>query len=320
MTMNKDDLLTLEAGGLTVRFLPSGDLYQATYGEKMINQWLSNSIDGSLNNIYLRIHDIEGIQAFPLLGVKSQSRVRKLDNRLVFEGEVATVRYQVMFTPTEQGIWFWDVKVEGNHRQIDLIYGQDIGIADAGAIRSNEAYLSQYIDHTVFEDEHSGYIVCSRQNQPQGGVFPYIQQGSLTKAVGYSTDGFQFYGLSYKETNKPECLTQGMLANEVYQYEFAYTALQSERIQLDGEARFVFYGLFKSDHPTNISTLEFSEEVLQAHKEYLSTAMRSDYLVRTLSLDVPYYSGYNTQVFVLQLAGMTSIVVLMGLPRHIKYL
>jgi len=88
-----------------------------------------------------------------------------------------------------------------------VIYGQDIGNADAGTVRSNEAYLSQYIDRTVFEDELNGYVVCSRQNQPQGGAFPYIQQGSLTKAVSYSTDGFQFYGLSYKETNEPACLT-----------------------------------------------------------------------------------------------------------------
>ncbi|AOZ93698.1 GH36-type glycosyl hydrolase domain-containing protein [Paenibacillus crassostreae] len=267
MVSKNDDLLTLEVGSLTFRFLSSGDLYQATYGGLMINQWLSNSIDGSLNNIYLRLHDDElGIQAYPLLGVNSQSRVRKLDDRLVFEGEVAEIRYQVMFTPTDKGIWFWDVKIEGNHNQIDLIYGQDIGIANEGAVRSNEAYLSQYIDHTVFDDERNGYVVCCRQNQPQSGVFPYIQQGSLTRATSFSTDGFQFYGLSYKETNVPECLTQDTLANEIYQYEFAYTALQSECIQLDGEARFVFYGICKEDHPTAISTLEYSEEVAQARK------------------------------------------------------
>lgn len=266
MAMKNDDCLTLEAGSLKFRFLPSGDLFQAASGTTMINQWLSNAIDGSLNNIYLRLHDEEGIQAYPLLGVNSRSCVRKLDNRLVFEGNAADVHYQVMFTPTEQGIWFWDIKVEGDHEQVDLIYGQDIGIADTGAVRSNEAYLSQYIDHTVFEDEIKGYVVCSRQNLPQGGAFPYIQQGSLTKAVGYSTDGFQFYGLSYKETNKPECLTQDTLANEVYQYEFAYTGLQSERFRLNGEVRLVFYGLFKDDHPTGISTLEFGEEVLQARK------------------------------------------------------
>ncbi|AJS61132.1 GH36-type glycosyl hydrolase domain-containing protein [Paenibacillus sp. IHBB 10380] len=296
MIKNNEQLLTLEAGSLTFRFLPSGDLFQATYGGTMINQWLSNSIDGSLNNIYLRVHDAEGIQAYPLLGVKSQSRVRKLDHGLVYEGVVAGVRYQVMFTPTEQGIWFWDVKVEGHHKQVDLIYGQDLGIADPGTVRSNEAYLSQYIDHAVFKDDRHGYVVCSRQNQPQGGVFPYIQQGSLTKAASYSTDGFQFYGLSYKETNEPACLTQDTLANEVYQYEFAYTALQSERIQLDGEARFVFYGLCKDDHPTAITTLEFGEEVLQARKVVETLSFEGGELLERVSLLPSIGTPLHTEV------------------------
>ncbi|KGE16378.1 GH36-type glycosyl hydrolase domain-containing protein [Paenibacillus wynnii] len=294
MVLKNEDLLTLSAGNLSFRFLPSGDLYQATYGTTMINQWLSNSIDGSFNNIYLRVHDEEGIHAYPLLGVQSQSRVRKLDQRLVYEGFVANVRYQVIFTPTEQAMWFWDVKLSGNHTRVDLIYGQDIGIADAGAVSSNEAYLSQYIDHTVFEDRSKGYVVCSRQNQPQAGAFPYLQQGSLTKATSYSTDGFQFYGLSYKETNKPFCLSQDSLANEVYQYEFAYTALQSERVQLEGEARFVFYGLFKADHPAAITTLEYGEEVVQAHKAVQALGIEEgrtmDQVSKLPSIGVPLYT------------------------------
>lgn len=103
-------------------------------------------------------------------------------------------------------MWFWDVKVEGSNVLLDVIYSQDVGIASPAAVTSNEAYLSQYIDHAVFEDEKYGYVVCSRQNQPQGGKFPYLQQGTLTGAAGYSTDGFQFFGLSYKETDKPEAL------------------------------------------------------------------------------------------------------------------
>jgi cellobiose phosphorylase len=91
-----------------------------------------------------------------------------------------------------------------------------------------------------------------------------MQQGSLTKAVGYSTDGFQFFGLSYKETNEPESLSRKTLANETYQYEFAYTALQSELLNLNGEAEVVFYGLAKSNHPEGISALEYADEVTAA--------------------------------------------------------
>ncbi|PYE50754.1 cellobiose phosphorylase [Paenibacillus barcinonensis] len=273
-----NETIRLTAGEVTFTFLNSGDLYQATSGTTMLNQLLGNPIDGSLNNLYLRVHEESGqITSYPLLGVHSNSRVSTSqshgDRQLIWKGSVQpkhaaeAINYQVVFTLASQGIWFWDVKITGQQQRVDVVYGQDVGLADQGAVRSNEAYMSQYIDHTVFEDEAKGYVVCSRQNQPQGGVFPYMQQGSLTKAVGYSTDGFQFFGLSYKETNQPESLSYPSLANETYQYEFAYTALQSELVELNGEAQVVFYGLAKPNHATGITALEFGDEVAAAWNE-----------------------------------------------------
>ena len=160
--------------------------------------------------------------------------------------------------------------LDGSDAEVDVIYGQDLGLADKGAVRSNEAYMSQYIDHKVFQDEENGYVVCSRQNQPQSSGFPYIQQGSLHRAKSYSTDGFQFYGLSYKDTNEPQALTAESLANEVYQYEFAYTALQSEKVDLNGTQHFVFYGVFKENHQTAITSLEFQEDIKAAREEAVS--------------------------------------------------
>lgn len=266
-TMTRSQI-NIQAGELNFTFWESGDLFQAVSGQAMINQLMTSPVDGSMNNLYLRFHDESSIRYVPMLGIHSESQVHQDGDRLVWVGNAEGVTYQVVFAPTAQGVWFWDVTVNGHGEKVDVIYGQDIGIADPGAVRSNEAYLSQYIDHAVFEDDKWGYVVASRQNQPQGGVFPYVQQGSLTRATGYSTDGFQFFGLSYKETNIPESLLKPSLANEVYQYEFAYTALQSETVVLNGEARFVFYGLFQANHAAAIKELEYKDVVEQAWNEY----------------------------------------------------
>ncbi|GGN92808.1 GH36-type glycosyl hydrolase domain-containing protein [Saccharibacillus kuerlensis] len=259
---------SVQAGSLNFTFWPSGDLYQALGGSTMLNQLLSSPLDGSLNNLYLRIHRESGISFYPLIGIRSGSKVSRGNQRIVWEGRAENIEYTVTFAVTEQDVWFWDVKTRGEGVSIDIVYGQDIGNAEPGAVRSNEAYLSQYIDHAVFEDKHKGYVVCSRQNQPQGGTFPYMQQGSLTRASGYSTDGFQFFGQSYKESNVPESLGRSQLANEVYQYEFAYTALQSEMVTLSGEERFVFYGLYRGDHPSAITALQFADEIQTAWEAY----------------------------------------------------
>ncbi|WP_028546593.1 GH36-type glycosyl hydrolase domain-containing protein [Paenibacillus taiwanensis] len=266
-----DSKLHIEAGDVRFTFWSSGDLYEAASGRTMINQLMTSPIDGSLNNLYLRIHSATGITFYPLLGIHSNSTVFANEKSMIWKGIVEEIEYEVTFALTDQSIWFWDVVTRGHGVKIDVIYGQDVGIADTGAVRSNEAYLSQYIDHTLFENGSNGYVVCSRQNQPQGGQFPYIQQGSLTGATGYSTDGFQFFGLSYKETNVPACLREAKLANEIYQYEFAYTALQSDLVTLNGDARFVFYGLFKPDHPAAVTELAYTTEVQQAWTAYLST-------------------------------------------------
>jgi cellobiose phosphorylase len=270
-TLKAMDMVQIKAGELTFDFLSSGDLARAVHQGTMLNQVVSSSVDGSLNNLYLRMHSADGISYEPLLGIRSTSRMSAAGGRLLWEGTAfGGISYRVVFTATKHGIWFWDVSVDshGSEAKIDIIYGQDIGLADIGAVRTNEAYMSQYVDHKTFKDEEQGYVLCFRQNQPmQGGAFPYMQHGSLTGAAGYSTDGFQFYGLSYKETDVPEALGKPTLANEVYQYEFGYAALQSKLTQLKGEARFVFYGLFKANHPAAVDSLAFGAEVRSAWEE-----------------------------------------------------
>ncbi len=263
MTFN-NQTFHVNAGDFEFRFLNSGDIYSAKYKSTLLNRLLTNSIDGSLNNLYLRIYRDDDVKVYPMLGVRSQSKVRYGDKIVSWTGTADSIRYQVIFTLLQDGIWFWDVSVSGNDVDIDVIFGQDLGLALEGAVRSNEAFVGQYIDHKVFRDDVRGFVVCSRQNQPQDGAFPYIQHGCLTNVIGYSTDGFQFYGQSYKATNEPEVLKQSTLANEIYQYEFAYTALQSKRKHIAGTEHIVFYGMFKEDHPSSITQLEYYEDIESA--------------------------------------------------------
>lgn len=254
--------ISVQVDELSFTFLNSGDLRKIAYKDLMVNQVMSNSLDGSMNNIYLRVRKEGKIVAVPLLGVRSVSKVSASDQHVEWTGHVLGVAYRVTFTLMPGLIWFWEVALSGEGVQADLIYGQDLGLADQGAVRSNEAYMSQYIGHTAFWAETKGYAVCSRQNQPMSTGFPYMQQGSLTGAIAYLTDGFQFFGLSYKETNIPEALSCERLASNVYQYEFAYTVLQSELVTLgEAETTFVFYGILKPNHAEAIEELEYEEEI-----------------------------------------------------------
>lgn len=259
--------LTFQQGQSTFSFLPSGDIFEFTYENFLVNQFQGSAKEGSANNIWLRIYNEDGLKAYPLLGLLSESKVSKGENTLLFSGKVKNISYTVTFYAAAEGIWFWNVELDGNGETVDLVYGQDIGVAHKGGVLTNELYMAQYLGHTIFETEN-GYLVSSRQNQPQGDQFPYMQQGMIKgKSVGFSTDGMQFFGLSYKATQKPEALS-GDLANVNYQFEFSYTALQSEKMSLNRKQSVAFYGLFRPTHDDAVREIEFVNEVRAAFDSF----------------------------------------------------
>ena len=249
--------------GVKATFLSTGDLYEIIAHDNMVNQLNGNLIDGSSNQIYLRIFDGEEIFFTPLIGSNSKSTVYFQKEGIVWKGSFKDVTYQVTFVLSASGIWFWTVELSGE-KTVDVIYGQDIGNGLKGTVQSNEAYVSQYIDHKVSKTDN-GYVITSRQNQPQNGKFPVVEQGSLSKTVGFSTDGYQFFGREYKKTNIPQALNKENLDNSVYQYEFAYVALQSEKIQLieDKKESIIFYAGTKENQKTAVKAPVLEREIIE---------------------------------------------------------
>lgn len=243
--MGFDSNIHYTKGNLSFSFLPTGDIYEIKSGYLMLNQLKGNYLDGSLMNIYLRIFTEKEILSCPLLGIHSTSEFFWSEESLIYEGCFHGISYQVTFLLTGENYWFYTISIEGEE-EVDLIYGQDLGLSGESTVISNEAYVSQYIDHCVNYDKTYGYNIISKQNQPEAGKYPFAGHGCLTFCEHFSTDGFQFYGLGYKENNSPECLARDNLADMVYQYEFAYAALQSKRITLKSGVKeeVVFYGYF----------------------------------------------------------------------------
>lgn len=248
---------------LSVQFLSTGDIFSIRDNNIMINQMHGNTLDGSFNNIYLRIYKEDGVEAVPLLGEKSASTLTYSGNSICFTGKVNQISYDVTFLPDSDHLWFWKVQMSGTGEMVDVVYAQDIGIADINQVMSNELYNSQYIDHKAFCRDGS-YVICSRQNLSQQGGFPYLQQGSMDmESIAYSTDALQFLGLSYKDTMIPEVLDQ-TLPSEIVQNECAYIALQTRKFRLSDKSCFSFYGYYQKNHAEAIREPIALEEINSA--------------------------------------------------------
>lgn len=57
--------LSLTQGDAAYTFLPTGDVFTFKQGHFLINQLRGNAKDGSVNNIYLRIHTPNGPISYP---------------------------------------------------------------------------------------------------------------------------------------------------------------------------------------------------------------------------------------------------------------
>ena len=254
-------------GQLTLSYDERNVLKTILAGSVMLGQHETPEFEQAVSNVYLRVKSGEAISVTPLVFFGSTAETfRNSKGEVVWQTITEQFRARVIATLSQsqsakdQSIAFITADVEnlsGEALTFDVIFGQDVALADAGAVKTNEAYASQYLDHEVFQLDRVGYTVCSRQNLPGSTGNPCSQIGSLSPVVAFSTDGIQFFGKSYKVTNQPEAVFQPTLANVKYQYEMGYIALQTEdRVLAAGDTASTVFYIEVQPHMANSNVAE----------------------------------------------------------------
>ena len=234
--------------GLSVEWNANGSIRRMDHGDIMLNLFLGNEADGGLANIHLRRHG-DPVETTPLLGPVSPASYEADARGFTARGRWRDIRFQVRLVLAD-GVpgWFWHVELENVGKSsvtCDLIHTQDIGLAHYGAIRLNEFYVSQYVDHSPLEHSKLGVAVASRQNQSMGGRCPWTVTGSLGRGTAYATDALQFHGLVTRAGGTPPALSAGLPGKRL-QHEHSMVAIQDAPLVLKpGEKkRSGFFGWF----------------------------------------------------------------------------
>ena len=249
--------------GLRAALDDSGTLHTLAFGDIVVNLFVGSTLEGGPTNLVLRRH-AKGIESTPLLGPRSPTRWHRDagQDRLEGAGVWQGLRYRMMLRLAAQApAWFWHLRVEnlGTERvRVNLLLLQDLGLAPYGALRTNEYYVSQYLDHTPLEHAGCGIVIASRQNQPVGTRNPWCIVGSLNRAVGYATDALQVHGLASRAGALPPVFADELPSLRL-QHEHAMAALQDGECDLaPGAARDLgWFGRVQADHPqaTSIADL-----------------------------------------------------------------
>lgn len=250
------------ASGLTLELNANGSIRRMDHGDIMLNLFLGTEIEGGPANLYLRRHDAP-VRSVPLLGPSGPARVQCDGRGLSLAGVWQDVRFAVRLVLAESApAWFWHLELENTGRDavtLDLIHTQDLALAHYGAVRLNEYYVSQYLDHTPLAHPERGWVLATRQNQSMGGRHPWCLIGSLGEGVSYATDALQVHGLATRAGGGPAALTEG-LPGARRQHEHAMAAIQEAPLRLEPGARVLrgFFGWFEADHPDATSPADLA--------------------------------------------------------------
>jgi hypothetical protein len=176
--------------GLRATFDERGTLLGLMHGDIAVNLFVGNPLDG-------------GRPSSCCVGTPTRSRARRCSVRAArragasiraLRSSKAPANGTACATASRFGLaaaapaWFWHVAVENASAaplRIDLMYLQDLALAPYAAVRMNEYYVSQYIDHTPLDHHARGSVLASRQNQAAGGRHPWCLIGSLNRAVAH---------------------------------------------------------------------------------------------------------------------------------------
>ncbi|HEY1127937.1 MAG TPA: hypothetical protein VGF12_00905 [Roseateles sp.] len=242
--------------GLEAELLSHGGLRRLMFGPAlMVNLFPGNELEGGPANVWLRRRDAGGAwRVAPLLGPLSPLVVHADDGAFEMRGDWdgLTLRLQLRLAADEAAL-FWHLQVENTSAtacEIAPVLVQDVGLADYGAVRTNEFYVSHYIDLQPLPDAGHGVLLAARQNQAQRGKHPWLLAGSLRRAEAFATDAAQIWGQAAREGTTPPALRTG-LPTQRLQQEHAVVALQDAAIALaPGEGTTAgFFMALQPHHP-----------------------------------------------------------------------
>ena len=250
--------------GLQAQITSGGSVFSLRHGKTLINQCLPGPAENGLFRLILRRRSGAAAWA-PLVGMGIAHGQGGPRSMVWTSTPMAGLTCSVSLSlHPKQPAWAWSAHLENatqENAEFDVLLAQDLGLADEAAVRSSEAFNSQYIDLLPVEDDRLGWVILARQNLPMAGErHPWLATACVEGAASFCTDGVQFFGAGHRLTGVPEAVGSAALASQRLQGEFALAALQCRpfSVQPGQSARVSFVSRFLPDHPQASSAEDIS--------------------------------------------------------------
>lgn len=260
------ELVLTSPGGLSAAFHANGTLHRLDFGDTTLQLFSGHALEAAATALWLRRRqDGAVLDSLNLLAPASGAQWRLHAGAWQARGRWGALRYLVRLQlHASAPVWSWHVDLHnaGDSAQaVDLVLLQDVALAPYGAVRINEYYVSQYLDHVPLDHPSRGTVLATRQNLAGAGQrHPWLLMGSLRQAVGFATDALQSVGLGWRSGEAPVAAVAD-LPNQRLQHEHAMLALQDEACVLAAHAdvRLGFFAGVQADHPGATGTADLAQ-------------------------------------------------------------
>ncbi|HEY1891933.1 MAG TPA: hypothetical protein VGG63_16115 [Steroidobacteraceae bacterium] len=250
--------------GLRAEIAANGAVRRLDCGPTTLTLFIGNEVETGPANLFLRRRGSKSDWT-ALLGPDSPTRfaASAAQSSVAGRGDWQGIQYAIsLVLAADAPVWFWHVQLTNTSsepQELDLTYAQDLALAPYGAVRMNEYYVSQYIDHTPLTDPRHGILIASRQNQAADGRNPWCLIGSLRRTISFATDALDFYGLASR-AGEPPCGILDDLPGRRLQHEHSMPVLRDAPLRLaPGETLHAgFFGIFVADHPDASSAADLA--------------------------------------------------------------
>ena len=248
--------------GIRAQFTTSGTLRRLEVAGRSILLYPADDLEAGPANLYLRLKG-PVVETTPMLGPQAGGSLQWTAEGLVVTGLWRNLEYRVTFRlAAAVTAWFWHVEVTNRGPDaidVDILHTQDVALAPYGAVRTNEYYVSQYLDLTPVQTQAVGTAVAVRQNMP-GPAAPWVLLGCLREGVGWGTDALQL-GRAHWAGDPPPGLLADRLPSTRLQHEHTLVLLQDRTTQLRTGERLTsgFFGIHKANHPGATSAADAVE-------------------------------------------------------------
>ncbi|MCW7467123.1 GH36-type glycosyl hydrolase domain-containing protein [Leptospira levettii] len=179
--------------GLKIKILSNLSIHSIFFNNIFVNLYFGNELETSLTNLTIEYKNNSQTSVIPLFSPFGSPKIKTSENSISIQRNIdgleIITKLQLHETINCWRMYTQVTNLKDDSVTIRFVNTCDLGLCDVSSAKLNEAFVSQYIHHEIFDTKDFGITILSRQNESVFGKHPACLTFSDQTINSYATDG-----------------------------------------------------------------------------------------------------------------------------------